>query len=179
LIYLACRARGASSRASALLAVGSYIVTAENLAMRPQLFAVLLFCSVMWMLSVRVARPGLLYAIPAVAAIWSNLHGSFFLAPALCGLAWLEDRAHNAPTERTTLAVGIACVPATLVNPFGWRVWDYVVQITTNPTISHSVSEWMPPTLRTGTGVAFFTSSLVVVTLLARRKQPTPWPTLL
>jgi len=36
-----------------------------------------------------------------VTVLWANLHGTFFLAPILLGLAWIEDRSsggHVAPT---------------------------------------------------------------------------------
>ncbi len=37
---------------------------------------------------------------------------------------------------------------ATLLGPFGVRVWTYTVEIATNPTITRFASEWEPTTIR-------------------------------
>jgi hypothetical protein len=70
-------------------------------------------------------------------------------------------------------------VLATLVNPFGWHVWTYIVEIGTNPTITHFASEWEPTTIRSFTGVGLFASAAFVTWFLARRPEPPPWPALL
>jgi hypothetical protein len=65
------------------------------------------------------------------------------------------------------------------VNPFGWHVWSYLVDISTSPTISRFASEWEPTTIRTFTGVTLFLSVAGVVMFFSRRPGPVPWTTLL
>jgi hypothetical protein len=179
LVFLACRAAGASIRASAGLTVASYLLSSQNLGMRPQLFAVPLFAVTVWISVTRRHRPWRQWAIPAVVAIWSNVHGSFVLGLALVAFDWLQDLRDRSPGARRTLLVGIAALVATLANPFGPRVWTYAVEVGTNPTITRFASEWEPTTIRSFTGVGLFVSVAFVGWFLSRRPQPPPWPMLL
>jgi hypothetical protein len=178
-LFFACRRRGASARASALLTVAGFWVARENLAMRPQLIAVLLFTVTLWILAGRRAHPRALWIIPALVLVWVNVHGSFVLVPVLLGLAWIEDRKGAPATARTVLAVSAASLIASLANPFGPGVWTYAASIGTNPTISRLVTEWAPPTIRDYNGIVFFASALSVAGYLIRRKEPLSWPQLL
>ncbi len=179
LVFAACRASGASVRASGGLTVVSYLLSSQNLGMRPQLFAVPLFAAMVWISRTRREHPGRQWAIPVLVALWANLHGSFVLGPLLVGLDWLEDRRDRSPGSNRTLAVGLVSLLATFVGPFGWRVWTYTAEISANPTITRLVSEWEPTTIRSLTGAGLFASVVVVGWLLARRTEPVPWPTLL
>src|SRR5919197_2744945 len=83
LVFLTCRARGATMKQGAWLALASGAVVVGGLMPRPQLFGLLLFALTVWILSWRVRRPRLVFMIPAIVAVWANLHGSFFLGPLL------------------------------------------------------------------------------------------------
>jgi hypothetical protein len=178
-VFLACRERGASTRTAALLSVAGFWVARQNLAMRPQLMGVVLFAATLWILSGRRANPRILWVLPPLMVAWVNVHGSFVLVPLLLGLAWLEDRKESPETARIILAVGVASLVATLANPFGSRVWVYAAAIGTNSTISRTVTEWAPPTIREYSGIVFFASALIVAGYLVRRKEPVGWPQLL
>jgi hypothetical protein len=178
-LILACRELGAPPRAAVVLSLGGFAVAAENLAMRPQVFAVVLFSAVQWLVARRRRRPRGLFLVPVLGVVWANVHGSFALAPLLLGLAWLEDRRDQDTGARRTLLIGMASVLATLANPFGFGAWRYVVEISSNPTIRDLITEWAPPTPRTYSGAAFLVSILLVTAYLARRKAPVPWLTLL
>ena len=178
-VYRACRTAGASARAAAGLTVAGYLVSAQNLGMRPQLFAAPLFAAVLCISAGRREHPARQWAIPLLVVIWCNVHGSFVLGPALVGLDWLDDLRTRWPGARRTFLIGALSVAATVVNPFGWRVWSYTVEIATNPTITRFASEWEPTTIRTFTGVALFLSVAGVVVFFSRRSGPVPWTTLL
>src|SRR5262249_58041205 len=69
-----------------------------------------------------------IFGLPAVTAVWSNLHGGWpagflFLAIALacCVLRWLGDRtnAEHLQRARVLVLVGAASAGAVLVNPHG------------------------------------------------------------
>ena len=122
-------------------------------------------------------RP-VLWAIPVLVLVWANLHGSFFLAPVVLGLAWLEDVAERRPGAHRTLLIASCSVAAACVTPFGPAVWGYAVGLSTNPEVTSRITEWQPTTIRDGTGVLFFISAAAVVSLMARRGRPVPWPTL-
>jgi hypothetical protein len=178
-VFLACRRRGASTRTAALLSVAGFWVARQNLAMRPQLFGVVLFSVTLWILAGRRTSPRALWALPMLMLIWVNVHGSFVLVPLLLLLAWVEDRKDFPGIARSVLAVGAASLVATLANPFGLGVWGYAAGIGTNPTIARMVTEWAPPTIREYSGIVLFASGLIVAGYLVRRKEPVAWPQLL
>ncbi len=178
LVYLSARAAHAGRRTSALLALGSFIACLFGLALRPQLLAFVMFAFTVWIVADRDRHPARLWLIPAVVAVWVNVHGSFFLAPLLLGLAWLEERRLGPERARTLVWVAAASMAATLLNPFGPRVWAYVVAISTDPAITRAVTEWAPPTIRDLAGASFFLSATAVAALFAR-KGSAAWPTLL
>jgi hypothetical protein len=178
-LYLACVASGTRTRTAAILSVAGYVVASNNLAMRPQLVAVPLFTATLWLLAGRERYPGRIWWIPVIAVVWANAHGSFALAPLLVGLAWLDDRRLRSPRARRTLLVAAVSLLATLLNPFGFAAWTYIVTISSNPTIRRWVSEWQPTSIRTVSGALFFPSVAAVAWYLARRGRPTPWTSLL
>ena len=73
------------------------MVAAPALALRPQLLGMTLFAIILVIVEDRHRHPARLWAIPILVVLWANVHGSFFLAPLVLGLAWLEDVAARAP----------------------------------------------------------------------------------
>lgn len=178
MVFLACRAAGARTKAAAGLALASLFVSFPGLILRPQILGMALFALTVYIVSDRHRHPAMLWIIPALVAIWANVHGSFFFGTVLVGLAYLEDRSTNDPNARRTLGVGAASVLAANVNPFGLGVWSYALGLSTNPQITRMIQEWEPTTIRSIAGVVFFVSALGVTAFLARR-GPSPWPSLL
>ena len=146
--------------------------------LRPQQFAFLLFMFCVWVLARRERHPRAIWLIPVAIVPWANLHGSFPIAFVLLLFAWLEDRRITPDLARAEVLVGAAGVVATLIGPFGARVWPYVWDLSTHPVVSRQVAEWSPPTLHSWTGRFFFASLFAVAAFLARRRPPVPWRTL-
>jgi len=179
MIYRACRVRGAAPAAASLLAMTGFVLGLPALAMRPQLFAAPLFAATLLLLVRRDVRPRRMWWIPAIAVAWANLHGSFVMVPALMALAALQDLGRgDRPGARRVALVGICAVGATLLNPFGFHVWTYVVALSTDPIIRTSVSEWAPVTVSSFQGAAFFATAAAGAGWLVLRRERTPWPDL-
>ena len=179
LVFVTVRRQGVAVRPAAWLTLATFVLSSVAMALRPQLIGMVLFALVLLLVVERRRHPRLLWAIPVVTLLWANLHGSFFLAPAALGLAWLVDIHDRARQRHATLAVAAASAVAACVNPFGPSVWIYAAGLSTNPTVTELATEWQPTSLRSPAGVAFFASALLVAAALARRGRPTPWPALL
>ena len=67
---------------------------------------------------------------------------------------------------------------ATLVNPFGPRVWIYAYDLSTNPVIRDTINEWAPLTLATVPGWFVIVSALAVVAYLFGGSSRPPGPPL-
>ena len=177
-LYLIGRRRGLIARDAALLSLAAFVVSAVALGLRPQLIGMSLFAVVLVLVTDRRAHPGRLWAVPIIVLVWANIHGSFFLGPAVVGLAWLEDVHDRVPRRHVTLVVALVSAVAACVTPFGPFVWGYALGLSTNGFIAGRITEWQPTALRDIPGGLFFGSALAIAALLARRGERTAWPTL-
>jgi hypothetical protein len=179
MVYLLCARQGIDARRSALLSLGAFVVAAPALALRPQLLAMALFAVTLLLVAERHRHPRCLWAVPVVAILWANVHGSFFLAPAVLGLAWLADLEARRDEAHRALIVGVATALACCITPFGPWVWAYAISLGVNPDVTRRISEWQPTTIRDVQGILFYASAALVAGFLARRARRTPWSTLL
>ena len=173
------RNSGLGPRTVTLLVLAAFGVSAVALALRPQLFGLALFALALVLLERRRFDPRAAWAIPIVAVLWANLHGSFILAPLLCGLAWIEDLHDRAPRRHRMLLVAVVAGLVTAVNPQGTAVWGYAASLAANPTLSARITEWQPTTLRDPQGLIFWASVAAVVLILARSGRRASWPNLI
>ena len=164
-------------RTAALLTLAAFIVMAPSLALRPQLFGLVLFAATLFVLAGRAHQARWLWTLPVVAIAWANVHGSFILAPVLVGLAGLEDLSARRPIARHMVVVTALTAALTLVNPFGFGVWEYALGLATNPEVTARISEWQAPTLGSAFGALFWVSVVLVVVAavaLIRRRREIP-----
>jgi hypothetical protein len=182
LVLLACRARGANERQAALLALASFLVVSPALGLRPQLGGMLCFALVGWFLATRQARPRRAWLLVLVVAIWANIHGSFFLGPAMVAVGWLDDVVAKRPA-RAAFGLLIGSLVATCLTPFGPAVWLYALELSTNTQVRQLVTEWQPTNPLTAVGAAFYASviaagALVVGRVRRDRRVPVSFPVL-
>jgi hypothetical protein len=178
LVYLAARSSGAVARSASLLTLMGFLVAVPGLAMRPQLLALPLFGALLWVVAGRESHPRRLWIAPLLTAVCANMHGSFPLFIVVLVLAWLDDRRRGSPTAQPTLVVTLIASVATLVNPFGVGIWTYVVELSTNPVIRNTISEWAPTTLASLPGWLTVLSAIAVAGILIVRRRPVPWTSL-
>lgn len=174
-VYAACRATEASQIVSSLVTLAAFVVAATNLALRSQMFGVVLFAAVVAILAWRRKYPLLLWLIPLIMIVWANTHGSFFVGWAAIGVAALDDLLARRRLAAVTITVGVLSVLATLIHPWGVEMWAYVVELSTNPLVALLVTEWQAPTLKTPTGLFFFISVAIVLGLLIQRGRVISW----
>jgi hypothetical protein len=119
-------------------------------------------------------------SIPLVMMFWVNVHGSFVLGLALLGLTLVGETLTTAlrlPRALPWKLVGIlamttvATAAATLVNPLGIGIYQYVWSIAANPTIRAIIQEWQPPLWYRLSGASFYCSLVVVVVVGVVRWQ--------
>jgi hypothetical protein len=127
----------------AILAVGAS--TTVSLAERPQSFVLLIFLLSVWALWRGAPRP--LVFVP-LAAMWSNVHASGVLAPAICVLFAVayavSDRVRDTRVRNCALAAA-AAFGGTLLNPHGIGLWAYALTALADANGSHRlIVEWAP-----------------------------------
>ncbi len=92
-----------------------------------------------------------LWLLPAIALIWANCHGGFFLqwiaVGAYCAeAAWLRYRGSPKPGERTLWIVLAGCIVASAANPNGYRVLQ-VLGYFRGSFLQSKLLEWQTPSL--------------------------------
>jgi hypothetical protein len=156
LILTAClMRRGATPMRALTWSVVAFFVCQTNTIIRAQslvypLFALLLFI----LLEDRArARPSWrLAAIPAITALYANVHGSVLLAVVMiavaCGIRCAEELAHRKPRSvgiyALVAAFSAAGVFATPYSPA--ELVRYYRSVLGNPVLAQAVPEWWPAT---------------------------------
>lgn len=174
-----------SARTATLVVLLAFVVAMPALALRPQLFGIVLFAATLLVLVERSVHPRRLWLIPVFAALWANLHGSFPLGIVLVALAWVDEVAllrepqppgRPARSRRARLLgstglaiIGAVSLLATLVSPFGLDGWRYIERLAANSSITQQVSEWRPPSPLDPAGAVFYVSLLAVLVVVAFR----------
>jgi hypothetical protein len=104
-----------------------------------------------------------IWLLPLLTALWANLHGSAYFAPAIGSFYWLSRPRKNAlglATLLSFLALG--------VTPWGYA-WVYK-QILANQSYFGQVEEWMSPRFSDLRFLPFFLG--ILIALAARWRAP-------
>jgi hypothetical protein len=169
--YVRTVRRGAGPKASILATFLAFVVCMSlpgSIAMRPQLLAVPLFVATAAIIGVRARHPMWMWAIPAIGIVWVNIHGSFVLAPLLCGIGFVADVIERAPHRRTTgIVFGLSLV-APLANPWGYRSYTYVADLATLPIVRTVIDEWRPMWHQWPAGLPYALTLFLAAIVLAR-----------
>ncbi|HWJ83395.1 MAG TPA: hypothetical protein VNS55_14245 [Nocardioides sp.] len=171
-LALGARAEGASDAATArvlaVFAVGS--VTALAIV-RLQLFSLVPFAALLWLLRSQHRRPTrAIWLLPALVAAWTNLHGAVLLGVATAGAYLLFSRLRQRPAE--TVGVGALTLVALLATPAGLRTAAYYAGVFGNEAARRGTGLWARPSLERPFDVALALAALVLVVLAARHRLP-------
>jgi len=103
--------------------------------------------------------------LPVATIPWTNLHGGFFVGAVMIAcygagevlqlaLAGADRRAHWG-RARLYFASALACVPASLLNPYTWHLHAHMLQYLRNPFNSEHIMEFLSPNFHTPTAIFF------------------------
>ncbi len=153
---------------AALILLLTALMGSNNWSTRPQVFALPLFGASLYLLVHWLkGQSRTLWFLPVIAVLWTNLHGSFVLLFILMGSALVAGGG-----KRKILAwVLLACLAATLLNPYGIGIWGNTFAMIGNDAISKFSSEWQPPVNLGWQMNLFFASFLVIILVSACTKQ--------
>ncbi len=172
LVGLEARRRSGSWRLAALAIGCAGLMALNNLSVRPQMFAWVLFALTALLLGgFRAGQigPRWLLLVPLLMILWTNLHGTFALGLGFLGLtaggetlAWLLQRTRQGSAQRLRWLwlTTIMSVLAIFCNPRGVAIIDFVQNLLGDLTVQQFVGEWQPPDLLSFPGI------LVPLTLL-------------
>jgi hypothetical protein len=142
LIWTLMHETGAGTKLATLLTILLGFSSSTNWSMRPQMFAYPLFAITLWLLwRWQNGRPKFMWILSLAVLLWANLHGSFILAFVLMGSALVFGAG-----DRKQLAVWFSLsLLATLINPRGIFVWQFVLDTLNSQSVQLYAAEWQPP----------------------------------
>lgn len=114
-------------------------------------------------------RTKTLWLLPALCALWANLHGGVIVAVALlmlygvCDL--IEWRKQRSPAlfrlAGVQLIVASCCALAIALNPYGFGIYSIFTETVSNSTMPAFVSEWVPLDFHSPLG--YLTEALILL----------------
>jgi hypothetical protein len=176
ILVLLCQRRSGSMLVAGGVGLFIFFGLWQLFLIRPQTLSLLLFVLLYAVLEGTERRPWLLALAPCLLAMWVNLHGAFPIGLVLIGCyllaAFLEGVGKRRGGVWRDQRVGLlasclaAAALATLVNPYGWRVYQYV-GLTSGTAQARKIDEWLPPGLDLLSGKVWVASVLALLVLFA------------
>lgn len=174
-IWALMRTAGTGAKLATMLTILLGLSSSMNWSVRPQMFAFPLFVAMLWVLwHWQNGRAKAMWILPLATLLWANLHGSFVLAFFLMGSALLLGAGDR---KQLTIWLGLSLL-ATLVNPRGIFVWQFVSDMLTSPSDQLFATEWRPPVNAGWQMNIFFAWLLLFIPLAAlspRRLSALEW----
>jgi hypothetical protein len=161
-----------------LLAVGG---SSMHFLARPHLFTLLLLPACLWWIQADLEKhTRWIWLLIPVSALWTNLHGGFFIflacqALLIAGCA-VECRLGRRrwPVVWRLCGLLAGCTLASLVNPYGVQLHEHVVDYLRSDWIRNVIQEFQAPTFRSEGQLqyeALLVAGLVVTGLLLRQRR--------
>jgi hypothetical protein len=118
---------------------------------RPQIFTYALFAMLIFLLTRELyGRRSHLWLVIPMLALWSNLHGGFFIGLVTLGIytavIGVDDLLSGRGLKRAwrLAALTLAATAATFVNPIGIECWRTVFVSLTDPLAHKVMADWRP-----------------------------------
>jgi hypothetical protein len=107
---------------------------------RCQMFTFLFFT--LWVYALERIRRGedrLIWIFPATMLLWANMHGGFLAGIGLVFIYALGEL-FNRKDYLKYFGILAFIIPVTLINPYGWKFWDYIITAAIMPR--PYIGEW-------------------------------------
>lgn len=106
------------------------------------------------------------FFLPLLFLIWANMHGGFGIGLGVLLIILIGRSLEEKKEMRTNLLIGFLCLIATLINPFGLRLWGEFLMQLSDTNLRWSINEWHPAFYFTN--LAFWSYFAISVVLVIR-----------
>ena len=187
--------RGTNLLVAFLLVLLTVSASMIHFLARPHVLSWLFTLAWFWILdsSVRDAADGRgdhgarwLWALPLMMLVWVNVHGGFLVGFVLLGIfllgamwTWFRARENRiaevlekisaGKRVRTLAAVGLLSGVASLVNPYGWKLYSHIYHYLSNRFLMDHIEEFQSPNFHGIAQKCFLVVLLITIAVLALR----------
>jgi hypothetical protein len=148
------RSPGKPYIAGAIILLGTF-ASAPSWGVRPQMLTFLLASVTLLLIDRSHAKPQLLWWIPPLLLLWTNLHAGYALGIALLILFAIGDAldvafgfsswGETSGRIGRLIAVTAVSLAVVAINPYGWRMYAYPFQTLHSRTMAMYINEWNSP----------------------------------
>ncbi len=122
-------------------------------------------------------RKVLLWILPPLMVLWTNVHGGFFVGIVLIGAyaggellraVLTENKYERLASARASLPyiyASLGCLAATFINPYTYHLHEHLVKYLSDPFFRNNVNEYLPTNF--GNPAAFYLELELALGLLA------------
>lgn len=115
-----------------------------NLGLRSQILSYLFFLTTLFILDLSKKNRRWLFSFPLIFFIWVNTHIGFFLGLIVLGFYLIDSFVKKEKKAIYALLIIVLAFAATLVNPFGFRVYQEIANHAFSP-LNKMIAEWVEP----------------------------------
>jgi hypothetical protein len=178
LVYATLRQRGVGEVLALILVLWGTQLDMPDMGVKPRQFTLLLAALFIWLLTrYRSGAHRTLWPLPALMAVWTNLHAGYLIGLVLIGLTIVGEtlaralRQPAAPLRPLLLIAGLSGV-ATLLGPHGLEALSYPFTYARpgNAALQY-IQEWQSPNFRRPDNL-LFAASLLLAALLGVCRRP-------
>lgn len=170
-VFRHCLWRGINPIAALAVILAATNASTIHYLARPHIFTLFFIACAAWLLDVdRSNRIRFVWMLPALVAVWVNLHGGFLGVFTLLGARVIEcicSKARRADFSRMAALTG-ACAGATFLNPYGWRLHEHLWGYLHSSWIMDSVEEFQSPRFRSESMLWFEILLIAAIAALPR-----------
>ena len=172
-LFAACRIRAPAWSAAAILAIGLFVLEPRAIP-RPHLFSFAAFAACTLLIETAAARRSAapLWWAVALVGLWSNAHVEcvfgVVLLFAFAASEWVWPRRLPRAEAGRAMKIAMAAAGATLLNPYGWGLWQYLYENLSVQGVV-AIAELLPPSWP-GYRAFYACVALTGVLLLADRR---------
>ncbi|GEM_PF-3116228 len=162
LLFFLAKERTENIRIASASLFITFMLSATNFSLRPQSFSILFFVLTMYLLHKRI-----LWAIPLLILIWTNVHAAFLLGLILILIEWVCSIKNiksifNSPFLYTLITSFLT----TLLNPSGIGLYKSVFAVESVSRKVSYITEWETPSIHDTTGLLFYAALILLFVLL-------------
>ncbi len=137
LLYRLVRRRAGNDVLAFLISAMAICASSLHWLARPHLLSWVFILAFLHLIDrAEEGQTNLLWWTPLLTVVWVNLHGSFFV-----GIVFLLTYG-VVKRQRTYFLTSLACLAASLVNPYGWHLHEHVVRYLLDAKQLQHVSEY-------------------------------------
>lgn len=142
--------RGGNLFVSMIVALVGVGAASIHFLARPHIFTLLLLSISVWTVEADRREPSRrIWLLVPMTILWTNLHGGFLAVIALLGIVTLGLAIERKFQQAIRYgALTCACAAASLVNPYGFRLHQHVVEYLRSDWIRNVIQEFQSPSFR-------------------------------